>query len=234
MDDVALGTQLLLVLESLQAVHIIFEVIEVALLLTVDHLLVAQSGLSLGVPVHHAQATIDVALVIEVHKHLQHTFAACLVHGESGAAPVTGGTQLAQLLQNDAAVFMGPVPSMLQELVAREVTLADSLLGQAFHNLGLGSDRGMVGTRHPQGIFALHARAADEDVLDGIVEHVSHVQHTRHIGGRDNDAIGLTLIGHALEQAVLVPILIPLVLDLFGVVFCCQCILFLAHCIDKN
>ena len=230
MDDVALGAQLLLVLEGLQAVNIILEMIEVALLLAVDYLLVAQGGLGLGVPVHHAQSTVDVALVIEVDKDLQHALAAGFVHREGGAAPVTGGTQLAQLLQDDATVLVGPVPSVLEELVAREVALAYSLLGQAFYHLGLGSDRSVVGTGHPQGILALHARAADEDVLDGVVEHVAHVQDARHIGGRDNDAIGFTLVGHALEQVMRFPILVPLVLDLFGVVFRCQCILFLAHC----
>ena len=139
-DDVALGTQLLLVLEGCQTVDIVLEVIEVALLLAVDDLLVAQSGLSLGVPVHHAQATVDIALVIEVHKDLQNALAAGLVHGEGGAAPVTRGTQFAQLLQNDATMLVGPVPSVLEELVARKVTLADALLGQALHHLGLGSD----------------------------------------------------------------------------------------------
>ena len=201
-----------------------------ALLLVVNHLLVAQGGLGLGVPVHHAQATIDVALVIEVHEDLQHALAARLVHREGGAAPVTGGTQFAQLLQDDAAVLMRPVPSMLEELVAREVTLADALLGKALHHLGLGSDGCVVGTGYPQGVLALHARAADEDVLDGVVQHVTHVQHARHIGGRNHDAIRLTLVGHALEQVVRLPILIPLVLDLFRVVFCSQCIFFLAHC----
>ena len=233
-DDVALGTQLLLVLEGLQTVNIISEVIQMALFLVVDNLLITQCGLGLGIPVHHAQATVDVALVIEVHKDLENALAAGFVHGEGGTAPVTGGAQFAQLLQNDAAVLMRPVPSMLEELVAREVTLAYTLLGKALNHLSLSCNRGMVSTRHPKGILALHARTADEDVLNGVVEHVTHVQDARHIGRRDDNAIGFTLVGHALEQVVRFPILIPLVLDLFGVVFRCQCILFLAHFFGYN
>ena len=219
MDDVALGTQLLLIVEGLQAVHIVLEVIEVALLLAVDHLLVAQCRLGLGIPVHHAQSAVDVALVIQVDKDLQDAIAALLVHGERRAAPVTRCAQFAQLLQDDAAVLVCPVPGVLEEFVAREVTLAYALLGKTLDDLGLGSNRRMVGAGNPQGVLALHARTADEDVLNGVVEHVAHVEHARHIGGRDHDAIGLTLIGHTLEQVVRFPILIPLVLDLFGVVF---------------
>ena len=55
-QDITFGTQLFFVVESLQAIHIILEVIQVTLLLVVDHLLVTQGGLSLGVPVYHAQS----------------------------------------------------------------------------------------------------------------------------------------------------------------------------------
>ena len=64
---------------------------------------------------------------------------------------------------------------MLEKLVAREVVLLYSLFGKTFHHLCLGGDRGMVGARHPTCVLALHASAAHEDVLNGVVEHVSHV-----------------------------------------------------------
>ena len=63
-----------------------------ALLFLVDNLLSRESGQRLGVPVDHAQATIDEALVVEVNENLYHTFATLLVHGEGRAVPVAAGT----------------------------------------------------------------------------------------------------------------------------------------------
>ena len=42
----------------------------------------------LGIPVHHTQATIDIALVIQIHKYLDHTLTTLLIHREGGAVPV--------------------------------------------------------------------------------------------------------------------------------------------------
>ena len=52
----------------------------------------------------------------------------------------------------------------------------------------------MVGTRHPASVLALHAGAAYKDILNGLVEHVSHVEYTRHIGWRNNHRIRLAPI----------------------------------------
>ena len=41
-----------------------------------------------------------------------------LVHGEGCAVPIAAGTELAELLKDDAAVLVSPVPSMLEELLA--------------------------------------------------------------------------------------------------------------------
>ena len=109
--------------------HVVAEVEEVALLLLINHLNVGEGRLCLGIPVDHAQAAIDEALVIEVAENAEHTLAALLVHGERRAVPVARSTEAAQLLEDDAAVLVGPVPSVLQELLARQVLLADALLG---------------------------------------------------------------------------------------------------------
>ena len=44
--------------------HIIFQMIEFRLLVLIHHLLVAEGGLCLGIPVHHAQSAIDESLVV--------------------------------------------------------------------------------------------------------------------------------------------------------------------------
>ena len=73
------------------------------------------------------------------------------------------------------------------------------LCGEAVHHLCLGGDGSMVGARHPAGILPLHARTAHQYILDGVVEHVAHMQHTRDVGGRDDDGIGFPFIRLGVE-----------------------------------
>ena len=201
--------------------HVVAQVEEVALLVAVDDLLGREHGLCLGVPVDHAQATVDESFLVEVNEHLQHALATLLVHGESRAVPVARGTQLAELLEDDASVLLCPIPGVLEELFAGQVTLLDALGSQLVDHLSFGGDAGMVGSRHPAGVLALHAGTTHQDVLDGIVEHVPHVEHTRDVGRRDDDGIGLTSIGFRTEQFVVHPILVPLGLHFSGVVLTC-------------
>ena len=91
-------------------------------------------------------------------------------------------------------MFLGPCPRMFQELFARQVALVDALFLQALDDLCLGRDRCVVGTGHPAGVLALLTCAANQDVLYRLVEHVTHVQYARHIGGRDNYRISLTAV----------------------------------------
>ena len=170
------------------------------MLFLVDHLLGREGCQRLRVPVDHAQAAVDVTLVVQVDKHLDDALRALLVHGERCTVPVAAGTQSAQLLEDDASVLVGPVPGVLQELVARQVVLLDALLGQFLHHLSLGSNRGVVGAGHPAGILALHACTANENILNGVVQHVAHVEHTRHVGRWDDDGVRLASVGFGSEQ----------------------------------
>ena len=67
----------------------------------------------------------------------------------------------------------------------------------ALHQLpldhGLGGDAGMIGARLPQHILAAHALEAAQDVLQRIVERVTHMQRAGHVGRRNHDAIGRRL-----------------------------------------
>jgi len=54
----------------------------------------------------------------------------------------------------------------------------------------LGGDAGVVGARHPEGVKAVHPFVADQDVLQGVVEGMAHVQHPGDVGGRNDDAEG--------------------------------------------
>jgi hypothetical protein len=99
------------------------------MLFLVDDLLVGERRLCLWIPVHHAHAAVDEPLVVEVAEHFYHSFAACLIHGEGGAIPIARAAQLAQLLQNDTAMLVRPVPRMFQEIFAGEIGLLNALFG---------------------------------------------------------------------------------------------------------
>ena len=54
----------------------------------------------------------------------------------------------------------------------------------------------------PEGGIALHPLEADEDILQGVVQGVAHVQLAGDVGGRHDDGEGLLLrVGHGVEAA---------------------------------
>ena len=178
---------------------IVAQVEEMTLFFFVDNLDVGQGSLCFRIPVDHAQAAIDESFVIEVTEDAQHTFASFFVHGEGGAFPVAGSAEASQLLEDDAAVFVGPVPSVFQELVACQVLFFDALLCETVHHLGFGGDGGVVRAGHPACVLAFHASVADENVLNRVVEHVSHVQHACYVWRRNDYCVGFSFVGGRLE-----------------------------------
>ena len=92
--------------------QVVFQIEEMAVLLLIDHFFIGQGGQGLGIPVDHAHAAIDEPFVVEVAEDFDDALAAFLVHGEGRAVPVAGGTQPAQLLEDDAAMLVGPGPGV--------------------------------------------------------------------------------------------------------------------------
>ena len=187
----------------------ITQVVELAMLFLVDHLLVAESSLRRRIPIDHTHATVNQAFVEKVDKHVEHTLRAHLVHRKRRAAPVARSAKFLQLLKDDAAMLLFPFPRMFKKLIACKVGLLYTFRSKTRHHLRLRCNRRMVGSRHPESVLALHPRAADKDVLDCIVEHVSHMEHSSDIWRRDNDCIRLPAVGSRLKQVVFQPIFVP-------------------------
>ena len=177
--------------------------IEMALGVTVDDLIVRYCSVGDRIPVHHAVTVINEAFLVEIYESGDDGGAELGIHCELGAVPVAGRAEFAQLLEDNAAVLLFPRPGVLEELLAGEVFLADSLRGKACDHLALRSYGGVVGTWHPAGVLAVHAGFADEYVVKGIVEHVTHVKDTCHIGRRNYDCIGGPGIGLRVKTPVL-------------------------------
>ena len=207
---------------AISTLNLITQVVELTVRLLVDHLLVRESCLCRGVPVDHTNTAIDLTLVVEINEDLDHTLGARIVHREAGTIPVARCTQLTQLLEDDAAVLLLPLPSVTQELLAGQVSLVDTLSLELSNHLSLGSNRRVVGTRHPAGILALHTCATHQHVLQRVVQHMAHMQHTSYVGGRNYDGVSLALIGRRVEEFMINPIVVPFALDLLGRVLVCN------------
>ena len=67
----------------------------------------------------------------------------------------------------------------------------------------------MVCTGHPASVLAFETRTAHEDILNRLVEHVPHVEHTRYVGRRNNDGKRFPAIRFAMKEFVVQPVLVP-------------------------
>ncbi len=172
--------------------------------LAVLDLVVGQSSLAMRTIVDQIFALIDQAALIQGHECLADRFGKPLVHSEALMAPVTGGSDGLDLLADDVVVLLLDGPGTLQELLTSQILAAQPLFGKHTLDDVLRGDTGMVGSRHPQGALSAHAPVPDEDVLQGIVQGVAHVQDTGDVGRWHDNREGLLRIGR-LEGPLLFP-----------------------------
>ena len=135
----------------------VFQVIEMALGVLVDHFVVTDGREGLGVPVDHPDALVDPAFLVEIDERVDHGLGEGRFHGEAGAVPVAGASELAELLQDDPAMLFFPFPGVLEKFLATDLLLGDAHGLQLGDHLGLGGDGGVVRARHPAGVLAVHA-----------------------------------------------------------------------------
>src|SRR4029079_5091587 len=103
-------------------------------------------------------------------------------------APVAGGAETAQLARNRAARLFLPRPDALEEgLAPHAPAVCLVLLLQQTLDHHLRGDAGMIGARLPQHIAPAHPLEAAENILNGVVEGMPHMERARHIGWRDYD-----------------------------------------------
>ena len=187
----------------------IAQIPQAALDLDLLHLEVGNRGQQLRIPVHQPLVLVDQALAVQFDEHLDDRARQALVHREALARPVAGRAEPLQLVDDDAAALGLPLPDPLQELGAAEVAPARLLpLHQLPLDHHLGRDPGVIGARLPQHVAAAHPLEAAENVLQGVVERVPHMQRTGHVRRRDHDGERLCLAplrASGLERAAVLP-----------------------------
>ena len=174
------------------------QVPEVRRLAAVLGLVVGDGRGAVGAPVHDTLATVDEAVVVPVAEDLAHRLGVAGVHGEALALKVDRAAHALDLVDDDAAVLMRPVPAGVDELLAADLEARDALGLELLVHLGLGRDAGVVGTEDPAGGVALHAVVTNDGVLDGVVEGVAHVEHARDVGRGNGDGA----VAHALGATI--------------------------------
>ena len=195
--------------------HFDFEVIHDGVLGLHDDLFIAEGGEGGGAPVDHAFATVDLALFVEVHEHAHDAGVVVGIEGEALAAPVAGGAEFFELLDDDAAVLFLPFPDFGDEGFAAEVVavLDDALFFEGLFDDVLRGDAGVVGAGEPEDFFPEHAGAAGEDVLDGVVQHMAEREDAGDVWRGDDDGVGRAGLAHTsgvgFKAFVVQPALIP-------------------------
>ena len=185
-----------------------------------DDFLVTERGEGDGAPVHHALASIDHPLGVEINENLLDLARVGVVHREAFPGPIAGAAEFFELVDDDAAVLVLPLPDALEELVAAEVVAGFLFLfAELALDDGLRGDAGVVGAREPEDLVAGLAGVAGEDVLECVVQHMAEREDAGDIRRRDNDRVsGLRRGGVGGEVAVLDPPGIPLFFDGLGLV----------------
>ena len=137
--------------------------------------------------------------MIEVHEDLDHcvveiAFLACRSirrtrHGKCFAVPVTGSPKALKLPDDRTARFPLLFPDFQCESITTHLSSGQiAFLGHFTLCHHLCSDAGVVGSGLPKGVEAAHPMPTDQNVLQGVVECMPHVQRACHVRGRNHDA----------------------------------------------
>ena len=183
------------------------QVIEHRILFFEFHFCVRDRRFAVRTPADDAFATVDQALFIQTDKHFAYRFGTTFIHRETFAFPVARRTDFTQLAGDAVAVGFFPRPSAFQEFFTADPLFSQALFCHCFDDLGFGRDGSMVSTRHPQRLVSLHTAPTNENILQRIIECVTHMQLSRNIGRRHHDGIRLFVrVNRRMETIVFLPI----------------------------
>ena len=199
-------------------------------IILVFHFHVGQSRAAVHAPVDHPGSLVDQALFIKAHESFPDSPAQAFIHGEPLPVPVAGNPQALQLADDFVPVGFLPFPDPFHEFFPAQVVAGQAfLLLQFFFHLDLGGQACMVIARQPAGVVPHHPVPAHQDVLEGIVQGMAHVELAGDVGRRDHHTEGFPALVHRLmEKALFGPVCIPFflhrsrIIDLGDVVFFCH------------
>ena len=140
------------------------------------HLKVRDRSAQYGIPVDQTRATINQPILVQAHKCFHHGFGHFLIHGEVLTRPVNRRAHAADLLADDVARLLFPLPDFGSEGFAPQVGTVHTLRCELTFNHNLCGNPCMVGTGNPCRVLTAHARMAHARIHHGLIERMSHVQ----------------------------------------------------------
>ena len=166
-----------------------------------------QGGLVVIAPVHGLQALVDIALVIHLAEDLDLLGLEAGVHGLIGVLPVAQNADALEALHLHVDIVLGELVAGGAELghghgLAVELVLLDD---GALDGHAVVVPAGDIG-----GVIAPHGIGAGDEVLDGLVQGVAHVQAAVGEGGavvQGEAGLALVLLQHLVVQVHIVPAL---------------------------
>ncbi|OQA40785.1 MAG: hypothetical protein BWY49_00692 [Candidatus Omnitrophica bacterium ADurb.Bin314] len=164
--------------------HRILDMIETALYFLVSGFLVGKRGLAARAPVDDVVPAVDEAAFIERDEGFAHGLRKTFVHREPLAGPVAGSAETTELIRDGRTVGVLPRPHLFEEFLTSEIPAGLLFLRKLFLNNVLGRNARVVHARNPERVVPLHPVPADHDVLDGVVERVTHVENARNVRRR--------------------------------------------------
>ena len=116
-------------------------------------------------------------------------------------------------------MLIAPLFGMFNKSIPAQIVLVFTFLAQLLLDFCLGGNASMVGAGKPESGMPLLACPAGKNVLNGIVENMTHGQNSGDIGRGDNDGVGgFIRIGFSCERTFSFPFFVEAVLHLFWLV----------------
>ena len=190
---------------------------QMAVFLFVLGLVIGDGRGAMRAPVHDALAAIDQVVVIPIAEHLAHALGVIVIHGEVRIGEINGAAHALDLLDDEPAVLVSPVPAGIDELLAADLATRDALGGKLLVHLGLRGDASVVRSQDPARGTPAHAVEAHKGILDGVIHGMAHMQLARDVRRRDGHR-AITDAGTATVIVALKPLVQHALLNGGGIV----------------
>ncbi|MBA7644463.1 hypothetical protein ES703_52207 [subsurface metagenome] len=126
-------------------------------------------------------------LVVEVNKNALHCAGKSFIQSKPFPRPVQRGAELLQLVNDDAAVFVLPIPGDLQKLFTSDLLPGFSFFSQTLLDHIMDRYAGVVCPGKPESVVSLHPPPANDDIGKSKAESMAHMQGACDIGrGKDH------------------------------------------------
>ena len=168
---------------------VVINVIHCALSILMLNFIISQSRATARTPVYKILAFIHKSAFIQCNKNITNSFRKSFIISKTLTAPVNRVSKFFLLFNDNVVVLVSNFPGSLSKSLASKVIAVFALFFKLLFNNILSGNSGMVGSRNPKSIITLHSMITNNNVLQGIIKTVSHMQNTCNVRRRNYDSI---------------------------------------------